>query len=144
MGMSRRPSGSELFAWSLVGAGLGLVTGFVLGELLGSSKLRLPRRWGSIPRGKLVTRREGPPGVASLARAALRNDDQLHDLALETVGVSAGVVEIHGWVSSRSLRARAIRVVHALPGIERVVDCILVHGEDDVPEDVEDLTDRPA
>ena len=44
MGMSRRPSGSELFAWSLVGAGLGLVTGFVLGELLGSSKLRLPRR----------------------------------------------------------------------------------------------------
>jgi hypothetical protein len=35
-------------------------------------------------------------------------------------------------------------VVHGLPGIERVVDCILVHGEDDVPEDVEDLTDRPA
>ena len=142
--MRRRPSGSELFAWSLVGAGLGLVTGFVLGELLGSSKLRLPRRWGTVPRGKLVAGREGPPGAASLARTALRNDDQLHDLALETVGVSAGVVEIHGWVSSRSLRARAIRVVHALPGIERVVDCILVHGEDDVPEDVEDLTDRPA
>jgi hypothetical protein len=25
-----------------------------------------------------------------------------------------------------------------------VVDCILVHGEDDVPEDSADLTDRPA
>jgi hypothetical protein len=35
-------------------------------------------------------------------------------------------------------------VVHALPGIEQVVDCILVHGEDDVPEDSADLTDRPA
>ena len=144
MGMSRRPSGSELFAWSLVGAGLGLATGFVLGELLGSSKLRLPRRWGSVPRGKLVAGREGPPAVASLVRSALRSDDQLRDLALDAVGVRAGVVEIHGWVSSRSLRARAIRVVHALPGIEQVVDCILVHGEDDVPEDVEDLTDRPA
>jgi hypothetical protein len=144
MGISRRPSGSELFAWSLVGAGLGLVTGFVLGELLGSRKLPIPPRWGSVPRGKLVARREGPPAAASLARAALRSDDQLHDLALETVGVSPGVVEIHGWVPSRNLRARAIRVVHALPGIERVVDCILVHGEDDVPEDVEDLTDRPA
>jgi hypothetical protein len=143
MGISRRPSGSELFAWSLVGAGLGLVTGFVLGELLGSRKLPIPPRWGS-PRGRLVARREGPPAAASLARAALRSDDQLHDLALETVGVSPGVVEIHGWVPSRNLRARAIRVVHALPGIERVVDCILVHGEDDVPEDVEDLTDRPA
>jgi hypothetical protein len=58
--------------------------------------------------------------------------------------VSVGVVEIHGWVPSRSLRTRAIRVVHALPGIEQVVDCILVHGEDDVPEDSADLTDRPA
>jgi BON domain len=144
MGISRRPSGSELFAWSLVGAGLGLVTGFVLGELLGSRTLPIPRRWGSVPRGKLVARREGPPATASLARAALRSDDQLHDLALEAVGVSPGVVEIHGWVPSRNLRARAIRVVHALTGIERVVDCILVHGEDDVPQDVEDLTDRPA
>ncbi|HSR92458.1 MAG TPA: BON domain-containing protein [Gemmatimonadales bacterium] len=142
--MSRRPSGSELFAWSLVGAGLGLVSGFVLGELLGSSKLRFPRRWGSVPRGKLVARREGPPAVASLARAALRHDDQLHDLALEAVGVRVGVVEIHGWVPSRSLRARAIRVVHALPGIEQVVDCILVHGEDDAPESTDDLTDQTA
>ena len=144
MGTSRRPSGSELFAWSLVGAGLGLVTGFFLGGVLGSRKLPIPRRWGSVPRGKPVTRLEGPPAAAGLARAALRNDEQLHDLGLEAVGVSVGVVEIHGWVPSRSLRARAIRVVHALPGIDQVVDCILVHGEDDVPEDVEDLTDRPA
>ena len=144
MGTSRRPSGSELFAWSLVGAGLGLVAGFVLGGVLGSRKLPIPRRWGSLRRGKLFARREGPPAIAGLVRAALRNDDQLHDLGLEAVGVSVGVVEIHGWVPSRSLRTRAIRVVHALPGIEQVVDCILVHGEDDVPEDSADLTDRPA
>ena len=107
-------------------------------------KLPIPRRWGSVPRGKQVARREGPPAAAGLARAALRNDEQLHDLALEAIGVSAGVVEIHGWVPSRALRARAIRVVHALPGIDHAVDCILVHGEDDTPEPTEDLTDRPA
>jgi hypothetical protein len=144
MGTNRRPSGSELFAWSLVGAGFGLVTGFVLGELLGSRKLPIPRRWGSAQRGSLVSRREGPPAAAGVARAALRNDDQLHDLGLETIGVSPGVVEIHGWVSSRNLRARAIRVVHALPGIEQVVDCILVHGEDDTPKSTDDLTDQSA
>jgi hypothetical protein len=60
--MSRRPSGSELFAWSLVGAGLGLVTGFVLGELLGSSKLRLPRRWGSVRGGSWSRAEKAHPG----------------------------------------------------------------------------------
>src|SRR5262245_61919488 len=144
MGMRRRPSGSELIAWSLVGTGLGLVAGFVLGGLLGSRKLPIPKRWGSVPRGKPVARLEGPPAAAGLARAALRHDEQLHDLGLEAIGVSAGVVEIHGWVPSRSLRARAIRVVHALPTIDHVVDCILVHGEDDAPEPTEDLTARPA
>jgi hypothetical protein len=144
MGKNRRPSGSELFAWTLVGASIGLVAGFFLGGVLGSRKLPIPRRWGSVPRGSLVVRREGPPAAAALARAALRNDEQLHSLGLEAIGVRAGVVEIHGWVPSRSLRARALRVVHAIPGIDQAVDCILVHGEDDAPEPTEDLTDRPA
>ena len=42
-----------------------------------------------------------------------------------------GVVELHGWVPSRAIRARAARVAAQVPGIERVVNCILVRGEDD-------------
>ena len=141
MNVNRRASPSELFAWSLVGAGLGLAAGFVLGEWLGAGKPRLPRRWGTRP---ATPPRPSPVAAAAVAWRALRADETLRGLDLQPVGVTPGVVELHGWVPSRALRARAVRLLQATPGIEHLVDCLLVHGEDDAPESLEDVTDQTA
>ena len=54
------------------------------------------------------------------------------------------MVELHGWVPSRGLRARAARAVAAAPGIDTLVNCLLVHGEDDTLLDTPDVADLPA
>ena len=45
--------------------------------------------------------------------------------------VSRGVVELRGWVPSRLARTVAGRAALAVPGIESVINSILVRGEDD-------------
>ena len=137
--MSRRPSSSELLAWSLVGGGLGLAAGFVLGEMLGNGR-PLPSRWGT----RKSPPPRGPVPLVAAAWAVIRADETLRKLELHPVGVGAGVVELHGWVPSRALRARAVRLLQAMPGLERLVDCVLVRGEDDAPENLEDVTDQTA
>ena len=47
--------------------------------------------------------------------------------------MSRGAVELRGWVPSRSLRTAACRTALAVPGIESVINSILVRGEDDRP-----------
>jgi hypothetical protein len=42
-----------------------------------------------------------------------------------------GTVELHGWVPTRAVRATAARIAAKVTGIDRVVNCILVRGEDD-------------
>jgi osmotically-inducible protein OsmY len=51
--------------------------------------------------------------------------------------VSARTVELHGWVASRAERTLAARVARGVPGLDTIINCILVHGEDDFnsPED---------
>jgi hypothetical protein len=65
----------------------------------------------------------------------LAGDPQLAPLALEPIAVSAGRVELHGWVPNRALRARAWRTARLAPGVDQVINCILVHGEDDAAPD---------
>jgi len=64
-------------------------------------------------------------------RDVLAADLLLAPLALEPILVSAGQVQLHGWVPTRALRARAWRVACRAPGLEDVINCILVRGEDD-------------
>ena len=130
--MARRSglSPTELLGWTVAGLVVGVAAGFVLGEWL-----------GPVNRGRLgkVYRRgtEGEDsllpvsGVVQAARAALAQDLELRQLDLEPIAVRPGVVELHGWVPSRTLRARAARIAAGVPGIESLVNCILVHGEDD-------------
>jgi hypothetical protein len=61
----------------------------------------------------------------------LRNDPVLNPYSLEVCPVRPGVVELHGWVASRALRARAARLAAAAPGVESLINCLLVRGEDD-------------
>jgi hypothetical protein len=141
--MRERPSSSELVAWTLVGLGLGLVAGFGLGGWLGPVDRRRSLR---------LLEPETEAGVAPLKASeaeraverALAQDPDLRSLGLRAIAVGAGVVELHGWVPSRPLRARAVRLVALLDGIDSLVNCLLVHGEDDASQPALDATDQPA
>jgi BON domain len=142
--MRTRPSTSELVAWSLVGLGLGLVSGIALAGWLGPIR----------PRGTRDDREpalaERPPVVlkASAAERAvertLKRDAELSGFELRALAVGPGVVELHGWVSARSLRTRAMRLAAQVQGIETLVNCLLVHGEDDPARPALDATDQSA
>jgi hypothetical protein len=143
--MRSRPSASELLAWTLLGAAVGVAAGFVLGEWFGPltparAGRVLARARGSVARGPRLKAAE----TARVARLALEGDAQLSPLHLEPIAVGPGVVELHGWVPTRSLRARATRIVAATPGIDSLVNCLLVHGEDDAAAATLDVTDQPA
>lgn len=144
--MRHRPSASELLAWTLVGTAAGLVAGFALGEWLGPmSRQRIRRRFRPDAAGTART-----PAAASItettrrAEVALARDPTLRPLELTPIAVSPGVVELHGWVSTRAERAHAARTLAAAPGIESLVNCLLVRGEDDGPDPAPDLADQPA
>ena len=74
--------------------------------------------------------------AAASARAvdvALKADPRLAGLTIETCPVSRGAVELRGWVPSRSIRTAAGRTALGVPGIESVINSLLVRGEDDRP-----------
>ena len=130
LNQDRRLSGFEIVGWTSLGVVTGFVAGFALSEWVGGV---------SRPRVKGLVRGPGrpPPGLtaaagARAAAAALAADPLLRDLGLNATAVSVGVVELHGWVPTRPLRARAGRAARAVPGIEQVVNRILVRGEDDL------------
>lgn len=126
-----RLSFADAAGWTLAGFGTGLLAGALLSGWLGA---------GSSPRIRRALRdwREERPearttsGTVTLALAAL-SEAGLDDLQLRVLGVRPGVVELHGWVTSRAERARAIRLLSQTPGIELVVNSLLVRGEDDRP-----------
>ncbi|MBK7348973.1 MAG: BON domain-containing protein [Gemmatimonadales bacterium] len=144
--MRHRSSASELLAWMLVGTAVGVAAGFALGEWLGPVGRRPAAR--AVPEGADLEAEPLPrPGAAETTRraqTALAQEPALRELELTPIAVSPGVVELHGWVPSRGLRARAARAVAAAPGIDTLVNCLLVHGEDDTLPDTPDVADLPA
>ena len=144
--MRHRSSASELFAWMLVGTAVGVAAGFALGEWLGPFTRRPPA--GRTPEDPTSDPTPAVrPGTAETTRralAALAQEPALRALDLTPIAVSPGVVELHGWVPTRGLRARAARAVAAAPGIETLVNCLLVHGEDDTLPDAPDVAELPA
>ena len=132
--MKRGTSLVGLLGWSIGGAALGLAAGLIVNETMGEVG---PARI----KGLVRKRRRAMPArtgqLARLVRQALRADPDLAHLTLDALAVSAGSVELHGWVATRAERARAARVACAVPGLERLINCLLVHGEDDFnsPED---------
>ena len=120
----------EIVGWAGLGVLTGLVAGFALSEWVGGV---------SRPRVKHMVRRRPaarpaltPAACARAAAAALAADPALGEFGLKATAVAAGAVELHGWVSSRALRARAGTAAIRVPGVERVVNSILVRGEDDL------------
>jgi hypothetical protein len=120
----------QILLWAVLGAGAGLAAGAALSEYLGDVNRRRLRRAADrlqTPRARRLSAAAG----ARAAQAALEAQSTLRDLGLEALAVAKGVVELRGWVPTRAARTHAARIVGALPGIDHVVNSILVRGEDD-------------
>jgi BON domain-containing protein len=121
----------QIVTWAALGLTGGVVLGFALAEWTGN--VTAPR----VRRAARRIREPAPPpaltaaGTARAVADALGRDAELHDLGIQVTMVSAGTVELHGWVRTRALRARAARVAARVPGVEAVINSILVRGEDD-------------
>jgi len=140
--MPRRPSLSELLAWTLVGTAVGVAAGFAAAEWLGPAGKRRGRV--SATDSDNTTPPLRPGEAARAARQTLLTDLELKPLELAVIGAGPGAVELHGWVPTRRLRARAVRQLSTIPGIHTVVNCLLVEGEDDTGLSLSDATDLPA
>lgn len=66
------------------------------------------------------------------AQSAIEADLSLRDLRLEVVPVGRDALELHGWVPDRRTRAAAARLVASAVPVQRLVNCLLVRGEDDL------------
>lgn len=128
-----RLSPAEIIGWSALGAVTGLALGVTAGALAGDVNR------GRIKRGVRRLREQPAPGLPSAAAAAraaaaaLASHDELGPLGLGVIAVSPSTVELRGWVPSRPIRAAAARIAGSVPGVERVINSILVRGEDDRP-----------
>lgn len=127
----RRAGEGRGLAPVLAGLSLGFTAGFLLRGVVGGVDRR---RLETLHQEMTGAYPERPAARAATdaVRSALAGDAALHGLALEVLPVSAGHVELHGWVPSRALRARAFRVALAVrPGLD-VTNRLSVRGEDDV------------
>jgi len=108
-----------------LGLAAGTLAGFLLGELWGptaSRAIRTPKR---------AAQKSSVAALVEATHEALAADPTVAACGLEVTPVGRRAVELHGWVPNRATRARALRHVReALPEAS-VIDCLLVHGEDD-------------
>lgn len=120
-----------------LGLGLGALLGFLLGELAGPAAGRAVRRRGPGPANR--------PFAAKLvagAQAVLDDDLMLRDCRLKVVAAGPGRIELHGWVADRRSRARAAHLVSDAVQADAIINCLLVHGEDDLPTPTDDSPDQ--
>jgi hypothetical protein len=120
----------QLFLWTTLGVGTGLVAGFAFSEWVGGvSQTRVRRAAQRL--GQTAPVRHSQGESARAVETALAAEPRLAGCTLEVVPISRGSVELRGWVGDRAARTRAARVARAVAGIETVINSILVRGEDD-------------
>ncbi len=118
--------------WALAGFVLGATAGWILGELTGS--LTRERAARLVPGRRSPSPDPDAPGSPrERVAAAIQADPELRTFDLRVVPAGRTAVELHGWVPSRMLRARATRLAATAAGATRLVDALLVRGEDDRP-----------
>ena len=125
-------SGGEAVLWAALGAGAGLLASIALSEWVGDVNRGRVRRIAERLREQEPTRLTASASARAV-QVALNADPRLAGLPIETRPVSRGAVELRGWVPSRSVRTAAGRTALAVPGIESVINSLLVRGEDDRP-----------
>ena len=120
-----------------LGLALGALAGFVVGELAGPAGGYAIRRRARRP----VDRPRAATLVAG-GQAALDGDLILRDCRLRVLAAGPGRIELHGWVTDRQLRARAGHLVRDAVPADAIVNCVLVHGEDDLVGPTDDGSDQ--
>ena len=136
-------SGAQIFLWTTLGVGTGLLAGFALSEWVGGvnrTRFRRAARRISHPAPPRVT----PAQSARAVEAAIQGEPRLAGLSIEAMAVSRGTVELRGWVQDRGSRTLAARVARAVPGVDSVINSILVRGEDDSFPGGKRVTDQSA
>src|SRR5512139_2097555 len=130
----RRDRGAVEVLLVALGLAAGVAAGFGLRTLVG----RLDRQRMRDAVAAWTGRHPVPDTGRAVGRRiaeALGADPGLAGLALETVPVGPGKLELHGWVPTRAARARAIRIaMEAAPGTE-VVNRLQVPEEDESAAD---------
>ncbi len=127
---SSRPGGLTAAGLAAAGLALGATLGFLVGELFGPRATRAARTARPRERGF-------PPSMAELvheAQGALDADTTLRGLRLDVIPVGRDALELHGWVPDRRTRSSAARLVANAVVVNRLVNCLLVRGEDDLVE----------
>jgi hypothetical protein len=125
-----RLSAGEALLWAALGSGAGLLAGMTLSAWVGGVSTRRMRRAADRLREATPPRLTIGASVQAV-RVALQAEPRLSGLGIQAVPVSRGVVELRGWVPTRTARTVAGRTALAVPGIESVINSILVRGEDD-------------
>jgi BON domain len=125
-----RLSAGEALLWAALGTGAGLLAGLSLSAWVGGVSTRRVRRAAERLREAAPPRLTIGASVQAV-RVALQAEPRLANLGIQAVPVSRAVVELRGWVPSRIARTLAGRTALAVPGIDSVINSILVRGEDD-------------
>ncbi len=138
-----RLSAGEALLWAVLGTGAGLLAGVTLSAWVGGVSP------GRVRRAASRLREAVPPQLTigasvQAVRVALQAEPRLSNLGIQAVPVSRGVVELRGWVPSRLARTVAGRTALAVPGIESVINSILVRGEDDQASEAPRANDQTA
>lgn len=124
----RRESVLGLALTAVVGFAVGFAGGAVLGGSVGDVHAdRVKRAIGRLRRsGEQLT----PEALARRVHDALRNDEATRDLDLDVQAPADGLVELTGTVSDALARRAAGDVARAVPGVEVVVNRVLLKGSD--------------
>ena len=136
-------SGGSVVLWTALGAGAGLLAAMVLSEWVGDVNPGRVRRIATRLREQEPARLTAAASVQAV-QVALRAEPRLAGLPIEARAVSRGAVELRGWVPSRSVRTWAGRTALAVPGIQSVINSLLVRGEDDRPSAAPRAADQSA
>lgn len=116
--------------WAGLGMGAGLLAAFALSEWVGDVNRvrvgRVARRFRQTRPARLTI-----SASARAVEAALQAEPRLAGIKIDALPVARGVVELRGWVPNRLARTAAGRTALAVPGIESVINSLLVRGEDD-------------
>jgi osmotically-inducible protein OsmY len=124
---------------AMAGFAVGFVAGAVLGGSVGDVHAdRVKRAFGRLS----GARRASPAALEDDVRTALRSDEATRDLDLEVHAPGEGLIELTGAVTDALARRAAGDVARAVPGVEVVVNRILLKGTDLPPTPATPATRR--